>query len=168
MIPPVFDENKQDLTSGNSGLVTAIIRFIAFCNFGWNNGFSDPTWVSSAILSWTVVEPGVYHLTACLITFRPLFRWIIVDSPLSSVLSRISLFSGSKGISNGTTSRQNGLPGSNHAGTMDDRSDRKTLVYPGNGFGESFATADEEARELDNLGVERSIQIKHGFEASKA
>lgn len=113
---------------GSLGLVTAIIRFVEFYNFGWNNGFSDPTWASSTIFSWTVVEPGVYHLTACFITFRPLFKWLIVDSPLSSVLSRSRLFSGSKGTSNGTTSRQKGLPRSNHAGTMDDRSDRKTLV----------------------------------------
>lgn len=168
MIPPVFDKNKHDLTTDHSGLVTAIVRIVEFYNYGWNNGFKDPFWIASTILSWTVVEPGVYHLTACLITFRPLFRWIITDSPLSSAFSRSRLFSGNKQTRNGTASGKKSLPSSTHAGTMDDRSDRKVIVNPGIGFGESFATADEEPHELDDLDVERSIQIKHDFQASTA
>lgn len=151
--------------------MTAIVRFVKFYKYPWTIGSIDPNWASSQVISWTVVEPGVYHLTACLITFRPLFRWIITDSPLSSFLSRNRLFSGNKHSRNGTTSGKKSLPSvpsSIHAGTMDDRSDRKVFVNSGNDFSECFVTADEEAHEIDDLDIEGSIPIKNDFQASTA
>jgi hypothetical protein len=148
-------------------MVTSIVRFVQFHNYGWDNGFSDPHWISNVILSWTVVEPGTYHLAACFVTLRPLFGWLFFESPLSSFLSR-SLISGSRSTINEPPATHKKLPDRGYASHMDGSSDRNTLIYQGNGFTESSATADDEAYGLGDVGVGRNTQIKQGFAVSKA
>ena len=143
-----------------------MIRFVEFYNFGWNNGFADPTWVSSNIFSWTVVEPGVYHLAACFITFRPLFRWIVFDSPLSSFLSNIRLISGSKESATQQTTRATKRFGTTtKEGSIDKRSDRNALVP---GFNESFVNTEEELHGLEELNSEHKIRTKRSFTVAEA
>jgi hypothetical protein len=134
-------------------MVTSIVRFVQFHNYGWENGFSDPHWISNVILSWTVVEPGTYHLAACFVTLRPLFGWLFFESPLSSFLSRSRLISGSRSTSNEPPGTHKKLPDRSHASDMDGGSDRNTLIYQGNGFTESSATADDEVYGLGDFGV---------------
>lgn len=62
----------QSLTA-LSGLVTSIIRFAAFFQ---RNSFTDGTWAAVDLIIWTQVEPGVYLISACLMTFRPLLERI--------------------------------------------------------------------------------------------
>lgn len=52
-----------------SGLVTSIVRFTEFFK---RNSFSDGTWTAVDLIIWTQVEPGVYLISACMMTFRPL------------------------------------------------------------------------------------------------
>ncbi|KAF7908362.1 uncharacterized protein EAF01_004117 [Botrytis porri] len=59
---------------GSLGLVTSVIRFSSF--FG-SNSFTDSTWTSVEHMTWTQVEPGVYLISACLPTWRPLIEKIL-------------------------------------------------------------------------------------------
>lgn len=52
-----------------SGLVSSIVRFVTFSN---NNSFIDATWNAVDLIIWTIAEPGIYLVAACLMTYRPL------------------------------------------------------------------------------------------------
>ena len=54
-----------------SGLVTSIIRFATFFQ---KNSFVDGTWSAVDLIIWTQVETGVYLISACLMTYRPLLE----------------------------------------------------------------------------------------------
>ena len=56
--------------TGSVGLISSIVRFAIFFD---TEGFIDGTWTSGNLMIWTVTEPGVYHLAACLPTLRSLF-----------------------------------------------------------------------------------------------
>ncbi|TVY93747.1 hypothetical protein LAWI1_G000884 [Lachnellula willkommii] len=56
--------------TGSIGLVGSVIRFSIFFR---SDAFSDNTWVSVSLMSWTCVEPGMYLIAACCLTLRPLF-----------------------------------------------------------------------------------------------
>lgn len=45
------------------------MRFVTFSN---NNSFIDATWNAVELIIWTIAEPGIYLIAACLITLRPL------------------------------------------------------------------------------------------------
>ncbi|POS74215.1 integral membrane protein [Diaporthe helianthi] len=54
---------------GSIGLISSILRFVTFSN---NNSFIDATWNAVELIIWTIAEPGIYLIAACLITLRPL------------------------------------------------------------------------------------------------
>ncbi|KAK8104508.1 uncharacterized protein PG998_011541 [Apiospora kogelbergensis] len=56
---------------GSSGLVASILRFWAFSN---TNSFIDATYNAVELIIWTVVEPGIYLLSACMLMYRPLLE----------------------------------------------------------------------------------------------
>ena len=62
-----------ELTTISSGLVTSIIRFATFFE---KNSFVDGTWSAVDLIIWTQVETGVYLISACLMTYRPLLERI--------------------------------------------------------------------------------------------
>lgn len=73
----------------SSGLVTSIIRFVMFFR---NNAVADGTWTAVDLETWTQIEPGVYLISACLMTYRPLLesinrRWFV--KKFSGVSNRI-------------------------------------------------------------------------------
>ncbi|KAI1147956.1 hypothetical protein F4825DRAFT_465275 [Nemania diffusa] len=58
---------------GSIGAVASIIRFALFIRY---NALTDPTFTDVQLLSWTVAEPGVIVISACLPVLRPLMmRW---------------------------------------------------------------------------------------------
>lgn len=59
------------LTFITSGLVTSIVRFTTFFR---KNSFVDGTWSAVDLIIWTQVETGVYLISACLMTYRPLLE----------------------------------------------------------------------------------------------
>lgn len=75
-------------------MITSIVRFVAF-----NRPYTDPIRVSVPLTIWTITEPGIYLIAACLLTLRPLITYIIQESPLSSLFTT---FTGTS-ISNSTT-----------------------------------------------------------------
>ncbi|KAK6859568.1 hypothetical protein PG995_003204 [Apiospora arundinis] len=56
---------------GSSGLVASILRFWAFSN---TNSFIDATYNAVELIIWTVVEPGIYLISACMLMYRPLLE----------------------------------------------------------------------------------------------
>ena len=70
------------LSTEHSGLVTSIIRFASFFT---TDAVTDGTWASVNLMTWTVLEPGVYLIAACLLTYRPLFAYLKRHDPLSSL-----------------------------------------------------------------------------------
>ena len=52
--------------------MTAIVRFVIF--FDVETLLSDGTFISADLITWSLVEPGMYLIAACLPTLRPLFR----------------------------------------------------------------------------------------------
>lgn len=53
------------------GLIASILRFVAFSN---TNSFIDATFNAVELIIWTVAEPGIYLIAACLMTYRPLLE----------------------------------------------------------------------------------------------
>lgn len=56
------------------GLVFSIFRFVSFNK---TNSFVDPTYNAVELLIWTLAEPGIYLLSACLVTYRPLLEKVL-------------------------------------------------------------------------------------------
>lgn len=55
----------------HSGLVTSILRFHTFFV---TNSFTDGTYDAVELIIWTITEPGIYLISACLLTYRPLLE----------------------------------------------------------------------------------------------
>ncbi|KAL9077050.1 MAG: hypothetical protein Q9161_000683 [Pseudevernia consocians] len=73
--------------TGSIGLVTSIIRCVEFF---LHNALEDGTWNSVTFLVWSVVEPGVYLIAACLPCYRHLYNYIKTGDAQSSTGSRFS------------------------------------------------------------------------------
>jgi hypothetical protein len=55
-------------------MITSIFRSVAFFQ---NDPLVDGTWKSVIFLRWTIIEPGVYLVAACLPCYRPLVRLVL-------------------------------------------------------------------------------------------
>ena len=56
------------------GLATSIIRFVSFFK---GSAVVDGTWASVNLMTWTLIEPGVYLIAACLPTYRPVLAHLL-------------------------------------------------------------------------------------------
>ncbi|KAF2793395.1 hypothetical protein K505DRAFT_188326, partial [Melanomma pulvis-pyrius CBS 109.77] len=57
---------------GSIGLITSILRFVAFFT-----PITDGTWAAVPLTCWVIVEPSIYLVAACLLTFKPLLRYLV-------------------------------------------------------------------------------------------
>ncbi|KAH8706030.1 integral membrane protein [Talaromyces proteolyticus] len=57
---------------GSLGLITSIVRFYEFYV---TNAEVDGTWSGATLDLWSAVEPGIYLITACIPSYRPLIRF---------------------------------------------------------------------------------------------
>ncbi|KAF2790860.1 hypothetical protein K505DRAFT_364341 [Melanomma pulvis-pyrius CBS 109.77] len=78
--------------TGSIGIVTSVIRFSVFFNV--KALATDGTYISADLAVWSLVEPGMYLLAACLPTIRPL------------VLKVFGRDQRSTGVSDGSTSQK--------------------------------------------------------------
>ncbi|KAF2026805.1 hypothetical protein EK21DRAFT_38597, partial [Setomelanomma holmii] len=61
--------------TGSVGIVASIIRTIVFARTLAEAGpLVDGTFNHVALVNWTILEPGIYLLSACALSFKPLFR----------------------------------------------------------------------------------------------
>ncbi|KAI1408080.1 hypothetical protein F5Y13DRAFT_194673 [Hypoxylon sp. FL1857] len=65
---------------GSMGLGTSILRFLTFNN---TNAFDDTSYNAVDLVTWTIAEPGVYLISACVMMYRPLLGKFNIG-PLSS------------------------------------------------------------------------------------
>lgn len=54
-------------------MLASILRCVAFFQ---NDPIVDGTWTAVTFLNWSIIEPGVYLIAACLPCYRPLFKLI--------------------------------------------------------------------------------------------
>ncbi|KAM3079650.1 hypothetical protein ACMFMG_006063 [Clarireedia jacksonii] len=110
---------------GSCGLVTSIIRFSSF--FG-SNSFTDSTWTSVEHMTWTQVEPGVYLISACMPTWRPLIERLL---PRIIHTTKTSYQGSGKKQSHGDDGIQLQTPkGSQGFQRLDDSKNRKKYPHP--------------------------------------
>lgn len=62
---------NEILTTYESGLVASILRFKEFAD---NKLFPDVTWNAIGLIIWTIVEPGIYLISASMMMYRPLLE----------------------------------------------------------------------------------------------
>ncbi|KAI4633625.1 uncharacterized protein J4E92_004445 [Alternaria infectoria] len=61
--------------TGSVGIVASIIRTVVFAQTLAEAGpLTDVTWNHVALINWTMIEPGMYLLSACALSFKPLLR----------------------------------------------------------------------------------------------
>lgn len=60
----------------NSGLVTSILRFVIFTR---GSAIKDGTWSATELMIWSLIEPNVYLISACLPAMRPLLTLCFGD-----------------------------------------------------------------------------------------
>ncbi|KAI0020290.1 hypothetical protein F4780DRAFT_742769 [Xylariomycetidae sp. FL0641] len=94
---------------GGSGLAASILRFAAFSN---TNSFTDATYNAVELIIWTVAEPGIYLIAACIMMYRPLLERI----PAGSLGTSIRGFTGRSAKHSGRSS-SNRAPESGTDGT---------------------------------------------------
>jgi len=68
----------------SSGIIASIIRTAVFAT---TNPLFDPTFSATSLLNWTIIEPGLYLLAACALSFKPLFRMIARALHLNQLVS---------------------------------------------------------------------------------
>jgi hypothetical protein len=103
MTPVQFRNTK--LTLNRSGLIASILRLEKFAQ---TNMFVDETWTTVLPICYTIIEPSLYLVAACLPSLRPIFT--NVKASLSNVtfsdLSAWSIVAGLRGRS-GTSLHSN-------------------------------------------------------------
>ncbi|CAO2656176.1 Nn.00g049790.m01.CDS01 [Neocucurbitaria sp. VM-36] len=61
--------------TGSVGIIASIIRTIVFAGTLATAGpLTDVTYKHVALINWTILEPGMYLLSTCALSYKPLFR----------------------------------------------------------------------------------------------
>ncbi|KAH7095038.1 integral membrane protein [Paraphoma chrysanthemicola] len=61
--------------TGSLGIIASIIRTVVFARTLAEAGpLVDSTFNHVSLVNWTILEPGIYLLSACALSFKPLFR----------------------------------------------------------------------------------------------
>ncbi|KAI4212359.1 MAG: hypothetical protein LQ351_004929 [Letrouitia transgressa] len=71
-------------SAGLVGVIAAMLRFLSFFQADVDH---DGTFWSVEFLTWTIIEPGLYLVSACLLLFRPLIQQVILG-PLKRFTSK--------------------------------------------------------------------------------
>lgn len=82
---PLHDTQLLDTNERISGLVTAIIRTVWFFRINLD---ADGTYKGTYAVMWTLVEPSMYLITACLPALRPLKRRLFPDLSFTKFVSK--------------------------------------------------------------------------------
>ncbi|KAL9135374.1 MAG: hypothetical protein Q9175_003439 [Cornicularia normoerica] len=93
--------------TGSFGLVTSIIRFTTFFQ---KNSFVDGTWSAVDLEIWTQVETGVYLISACLMTYRPLLERIGKGGLVEKLTRHSKISTSHSGSSKGTRKQVADIP----------------------------------------------------------
>ncbi|KAL5380745.1 hypothetical protein DPSP01_007546 [Paraphaeosphaeria sporulosa] len=70
--------------TGSVGIIASVVRTVVFAK---TNILDDITFTNVPLINWTIIEPGLYLLAACALSFKPLFRMVAKALHLGSVLT---------------------------------------------------------------------------------
>ncbi|ORY12762.1 hypothetical protein BCR34DRAFT_482258 [Clohesyomyces aquaticus] len=70
--------------TGSIGIIASIIRTVVLSGI---DPRADVTFSHTEIVNWSIIEPGMYLLAACALSFKPLFRIIAKTLHLESLLT---------------------------------------------------------------------------------
>ncbi|KAF2121791.1 hypothetical protein BDV96DRAFT_681862 [Lophiotrema nucula] len=70
--------------TGSVGIIASIIRTVVFSRI---DPLVDVTFTHTQIVNWTIVEPGMYLLAACALSFKPIFRMVAKALHLESFVT---------------------------------------------------------------------------------
>ncbi|KAF2252600.1 hypothetical protein BU26DRAFT_394231, partial [Trematosphaeria pertusa] len=70
--------------TGSIGIIASIIRTVVFAR---TDPLVDITFTNTALVNWTIIEPGMYLLAACALSFKPLFRMVAKALRLQSLIT---------------------------------------------------------------------------------
>ncbi|KAF2007735.1 hypothetical protein P154DRAFT_452904, partial [Amniculicola lignicola CBS 123094] len=70
--------------TGSVGIVASIIRVVVFSS---TDPIVDVTWTHVELVNWTIIEPGMYLLAACAMSYKPLFRMVAKALRLNSLMT---------------------------------------------------------------------------------
>lgn len=71
----MYSHNSEriSLLINRSGIIASIARTVVFAKtFAEAGPLSDVTWNHVSLINWTMIEPGMYLLSACALSFKPL------------------------------------------------------------------------------------------------
>lgn len=68
-----------------SGIIVAIIRFVGFFT---EDMAHDGTWTATRLIVLTISEAGLYLMTACIVSLKPLLTWVWVRSGLATIVTK--------------------------------------------------------------------------------
>ncbi|KAF2466687.1 uncharacterized protein BDR25DRAFT_163487, partial [Lindgomyces ingoldianus] len=71
--------------TGSVGIIASIIRTVVFAT---TDPLVDVTFTHTELVNWTIIEPGMYLLAACALSFKPLFRMAAKALHLDSLVTR--------------------------------------------------------------------------------
>ena len=69
---------------GSVGIIASIIRTIVFAE---TDPLGDVTFTNVALVQWTIIEPGMYLMAACGLSYKPLFRMLARALHLDQLLT---------------------------------------------------------------------------------
>ncbi|KAF1843772.1 uncharacterized protein K460DRAFT_378830 [Cucurbitaria berberidis CBS 394.84] len=74
--------------TGSVGIIASIIRTMIFADTLANAGpLTDVTYNHVSLIDWTIIEPGMYLLSTCALSFKPLFRMLAKSLHLQAFIT---------------------------------------------------------------------------------
>ncbi|KAJ4300698.1 hypothetical protein N0V90_002786 [Kalmusia sp. IMI 367209] len=70
--------------TGSVGIIASIVRTIVFAQ---TDPLVDITYTNVALVNWTIIEPGLYLIAACALSFKPLFRMVAQALHLGALIT---------------------------------------------------------------------------------
>ncbi|KAI1820266.1 hypothetical protein F4861DRAFT_76473 [Xylaria intraflava] len=156
---------------GSAGLVTSILRLRAFYTI---NPFVDTTYNAVELEIWTVLEPGLYLISACLLVYRPLLEKI--RTGITFVRNKVTTLrtSGPRSenyqLGEGPYDRQHDKRQSNRAAGFDqlwDQDDNSQSAFRAHSRFAGGPTSSSLALHRDNdneAGIMRTTVIQHSWD----
>lgn len=92
--------------TGSIGIVASIIRTIVFSNI---DPLDDATYKHVELINWTIIEPGLYLLAACALSFKPLFRMFAKALHLDTFITHSKSAAGRTGTKPKSSSANSGI-----------------------------------------------------------
>ncbi|KAL5371436.1 hypothetical protein PMIN06_012881 [Paraphaeosphaeria minitans] len=131
--------------TGSVGIIASIVRTVVFTK---TDILDDVTFTNVPLVNWTIIEPGLYLLAACALSFKPLFRMVAKALHLGPVLAHTKSALNRTSHNKTNQTQQKDI----HMGTFKSGS--------GGSFTKLSDSADGEGNDADDRDQEHSVWVK--------